>query len=86
MSGKVNESAAAVMAKTREVDQNRGVSAKFNDYYSKAMGTSVGQKSVYLALAERRVDHSGTVTEFTNFTRRRKNRCLTYMRRRGALR
>lgn len=44
VSGKVNESAAAVMAKTREVDQNRGVSAKFNDYYSKAMGTSVGQK------------------------------------------
>lgn len=44
VSGAVNEQAATVIAKTREVDQNRGVSAKFNDYYSKAMGTSVGQK------------------------------------------
>ena len=44
VSGKLNEQAAAVMAKTREVDQNRGVSAKFSDYYSKAMGTQVGQK------------------------------------------
>jgi len=48
VSGKVGESAAAVAAKTREVDQKGGVSAKFNDYYSKAMGTSVGQKSVFL--------------------------------------
>ena len=44
VSGKLNEQAAAVMAKTREVDQNRGVSAKFSDYYSKAMGTNMGQK------------------------------------------
>ena len=44
VSGKLNEHAAAVMAKTREVDQNRGVSSKFQDYYQKVLGTGVGQK------------------------------------------
>jgi len=44
VSGKINEQAAAVIAKTREVDQNRGVSNKFTDYYNKAIGTGIGSK------------------------------------------
>lgn len=44
VSGKLNEHAHTVLAKTKEVDQNRGVSARFNDYYSKAIGTGVGQR------------------------------------------
>jgi hypothetical protein len=40
----LNEHANTVIAKTKEVDQNRGVSARFNDYYSKAIGTGVGQR------------------------------------------
>lgn len=44
VTGKINESAAAVVAKTREVDQNRGVSARFSDYYNKAIGTPIGQR------------------------------------------
>lgn len=46
VSGKVNEGAAAVVAKTREVDQNRGVSTKFSEYYNRIMETGVGQKCV----------------------------------------
>ncbi|KAL7419237.1 hypothetical protein Q5752_006074 [Cryptotrichosporon argae] len=44
VSGKAAEHAATLVAKTREVDQSRGVSAKFHEYYSKALGTPVGQK------------------------------------------
>lgn len=44
VSGKFNEGAAAVLAKTREVDQKGGVSSKFQEYYNRVMGTSVGQK------------------------------------------
>jgi hypothetical protein len=44
VSGKLNEQAQIIAAKTKEVDQNRGVSAKFHDYYSKAVGTPIGQK------------------------------------------
>jgi hypothetical protein len=46
VSGKLGETAQTVVAKTKEVDQNRGVSAKFGDYYSKVMGTPLGQKWV----------------------------------------
>lgn len=42
----MTESASGVLAKTREADQKVGVSARFGDYYSKAIGTSMGQKSV----------------------------------------
>lgn len=86
VSGKVNESAAAVIAKTREVDQNRGVSAKFNDYYSKAMGTSMGQKSVSFTARLDSADHLGTVTGFRSFTRLRRSKCLMSTRRLGGLR
>jgi len=44
VSGKVNEQASFVYNKTKEVDQNRGVTARMHDYYSKAIGTPVGQK------------------------------------------
>ena len=44
VSGKVTEQAAAVVAKTREVDQKQGVSAKFSDYYNRVLHTGVGQK------------------------------------------
>ncbi|KAK4687666.1 hypothetical protein P7C73_g2451, partial [Tremellales sp. Uapishka_1] len=46
VSGKIGEQASAVVAKTKEVDQNRGVSARFQDYYSKALNTPIGQKVV----------------------------------------
>ncbi|WWD17971.1 hypothetical protein CI109_102416 [Kwoniella shandongensis] len=46
VSGKLTESAAVAVAKTREVDQSRGISAKFHDYYSKVFGTPIGQKVV----------------------------------------
>lgn len=44
VSGKFNESAAAMLAKTREVDQNRGVTKTFTDYYHNFIGTPVGQR------------------------------------------
>lgn len=44
VSEKINEHAAAVVGKAREVDQNRGVSAKFSDYYHKVLGTPIGQR------------------------------------------
>lgn len=44
VSGKLNEGAQTVIAKTKEVDNNRGVTNKVNDYYSKVMGTPIGQK------------------------------------------
>lgn len=44
VSGKLNEQAAAVVAKTREVDQSRGVTAKFSEYYNRVFSTGVGQK------------------------------------------
>ncbi|ORY29374.1 hypothetical protein BCR39DRAFT_532563 [Naematelia encephala] len=44
ISGKLQEAGAAVYAKTREVDQKGGVSAKFAEYYNKVVGTPVGQK------------------------------------------
>jgi len=44
VSGKLNEQAAAVVAKTREVDQSRGVTAKFSEYYNRVFGTGFGQK------------------------------------------
>ncbi|WWC58528.1 uncharacterized protein I303_101071 [Kwoniella dejecticola CBS 10117] len=46
VSGKINETAAAGVAKAREVDQHRGFTAKFHDYYSKVFGTPLGQKVV----------------------------------------
>ncbi|WWC66453.1 uncharacterized protein I206_100355 [Kwoniella pini CBS 10737] len=46
VTGKINETAAAGVAKAREVDQHRGFSAKFHDYYSKVFGTPLGQKVV----------------------------------------
>lgn len=44
VSGKITETAQSALAKTKEVDQNRGVSARVNEYYTKAIGTGVGQK------------------------------------------
>jgi hypothetical protein len=44
VSGKLNEGAAAVVGKAREVDQNRGVSTKFQEYYNRVFSTGVGQK------------------------------------------
>lgn len=44
VSGKLTETAQSAYAKTKEVDQNRGVSARVHEYYSKAIGTGVGQK------------------------------------------
>ena len=44
VSGKVAAQAQQVAAKTKEVDQQRGVSATFQGYYSKALGTTLGQK------------------------------------------
>lgn len=44
VSGKIGEQASQVIAKTKEVDQNRGVSSTFKDYYTKLIGTPVGQK------------------------------------------
>lgn len=44
VSGKIQEHAAAAVAKTREVDQSRGISSRFHEYYSKVIGTPVGQK------------------------------------------
>ncbi|GFZ46040.1 hypothetical protein JCM24511_04286 [Saitozyma sp. JCM 24511] len=46
VSGKLNEQAQILAAKTKEVDQNRGVSARLHDYFSKAISTPVGQKVV----------------------------------------
>lgn len=46
VSGKIHEHAAAAVAKTREVDQSRGISSRFQEYYSKVLGTPVGQKWV----------------------------------------
>lgn len=44
VSGKVGEQASFVVNKTKEVDQNRGVSARLMEYYSKIVGTPVGQR------------------------------------------
>jgi hypothetical protein len=44
VSAAINQQAAAVVAKTREVDQNRGVSKRFIDYYNKAVTTPAGQR------------------------------------------
>lgn len=44
VSAKFNEQAQQIVAKTKEVDQNRGVSSTFKDYYSKAVGTPIGQR------------------------------------------
>ncbi|WWC86151.1 uncharacterized protein L201_001024 [Kwoniella dendrophila CBS 6074] len=44
VTGKINETAAAGVAKAREVDQHRGFSARFHDYYSKVFGTDIGRK------------------------------------------
>jgi hypothetical protein len=44
VSEKINEQASFVVNKTKEVDQNRGVSARLNTYYHKALDTTVGQK------------------------------------------
>ncbi|WVN90285.1 uncharacterized protein L203_105521 [Cryptococcus depauperatus CBS 7841] len=46
VSAKLQEHAAAAVAKTKEVDQSRGISAKFHDYYSKVFGTPIGQKVI----------------------------------------
>lgn len=46
VSGKVNEQASVVINKTKEVDQKQGVSAKLSEYYSKIVGTPVGQRWV----------------------------------------
>lgn len=44
VSGKVAEQAQNIANKTKEVDQNRGVSASFQNYYSKAIGTPIGKR------------------------------------------
>ena len=44
VSGRLNESAAAATAKAREIDQNRGISAKGVEYYGKMLQTPFGQK------------------------------------------
>ncbi|WRT64055.1 uncharacterized protein IL334_000983 [Kwoniella shivajii] len=46
VTGKINETAAAGVAKAREVDQHRGFTARFHDYYAKVFGTPIGQKVV----------------------------------------
>jgi len=65
VSGKLNEQAAAVVAKTREVDQSRGVTAKFSEYYNRVFSTGVGQKWVARAAPElnRRVQQFYTTTQ-----------------------
>ena len=78
VSGKLNEQAAAVVAKTREVDQSRGVTAKFSEYYSRVFSTGVGQKWVALAAPELTAGSSSS-------TRLRKSRCSTCTRRPGVL-
>ena len=44
VSGRLSESAAAAMQKGREIDQTRGVSSKFAEYYNRALATPIGQK------------------------------------------
>ncbi|EIW72379.1 hypothetical protein TREMEDRAFT_70704 [Tremella mesenterica DSM 1558] len=46
VSAKLNEHAAFVMAKTKEVDQQRGVSSRLHEYYQKTAGTSIGSKFI----------------------------------------
>lgn len=78
VSGKLNEQAAAVVAKTREVDQSRGVTAKFSEYYNRVFSTGVGQKWVALAAPE-------LIAGSSSSTRLRKSRCWTCTRRPGVL-
>ncbi|WWC99592.1 hypothetical protein V866_006496 [Kwoniella sp. B9012] len=46
VSGKINETAAAGVAKAREVDQHRGFSAKLHDYYARIFNNPSVQKIV----------------------------------------
>ncbi|TYJ53735.1 hypothetical protein B9479_005643 [Cryptococcus floricola] len=45
-SGRIQQHAATAVAKGREVDQSKGISARFSEYYSKVFGTPIGQKVV----------------------------------------
>lgn len=82
VTGKLNESAAAVIAKTREVDQNRGVSKMFGEYYNKVVGTPVGQKWVSRGARDATANVS---LEFKRFTLPPRSRCLTFTRRPSGL-
>ncbi|TXT10644.1 hypothetical protein VHUM_02149 [Vanrija humicola] len=44
VSGNVHAQASQVYSKVREADQQRGVSTKFHEYYTKALATPVGQR------------------------------------------
>jgi len=44
ISGKVQEIAGQGMQQARSVDEQRGISSKASDYYSKAMSSPIGQK------------------------------------------
>jgi hypothetical protein len=44
VTAKLGQQASILAAKTKEVDQNRGVSSTFHNYYSRLVGTPVGQK------------------------------------------
>ncbi|WOO82373.1 Protein vip1 [Vanrija pseudolonga] len=44
VSGNVHAQASQVYSKVREADQQRGVSTKFHEYYTKAIATPVGQR------------------------------------------
>ncbi|WVW82199.1 hypothetical protein I302_104205 [Kwoniella bestiolae CBS 10118] len=46
VSGKINETAAAGVAKAREVDQHRGFSARLHDYYARIFNNPSVQKIV----------------------------------------
>lgn len=44
MSQKLREDAANAYAKAEQVDKDKGVSERFHQYYTKALGTPLGQK------------------------------------------
>lgn len=44
MSQKLREDAATAYAKAEQVDKDKGVSERFHQYYTKALGTPLGQK------------------------------------------
>jgi hypothetical protein len=44
VSGKVGEQTNMIVNKTKEVDQKQGVSATLSQYYSKLVGTPIGQR------------------------------------------
>jgi hypothetical protein len=60
VSARALETANTLVSKTREADQQHGVSSRFHNYYSKALSTPMGQK--YVSSSSSEITHKSTTS------------------------